>query len=108
MKTIEDKSKNNIEKLKAFEKAIDTHNNLMKDARTGKGVDRHLFALWCLAFDNHMDIPELFSDPLFMKSGGGGNFILSTSTLGFSFNCGCVAPMVTDGYGVFYSFTENE
>lgn len=36
-------------------------------------------------------------------SGGGGNFILSTSTLGFTINCGFVAPMCMDGYGCFYS-----
>lgn len=41
-------------------------------------------------------------------SGGGGNFVLSTSTLGFTINCGFVAPMVMDGYGCFYSMlTDN-
>lgn len=34
--------------------------------------------------------------------------MLSTSTLGFTINCGFVAPMVMDGYGCFYSMlTDN-
>lgn len=38
-------------------------------------------------------------------SGGGGNFLLSTSTLGYSITNGFVAPMLKDGYGVFYTMT---
>lgn len=76
---------------------------LMNEARKGKGFDRHLFGLWCIAHENGIEIPEFYDDPLYAKSGGGGNFILSTSTLGYSINVGFVAPMVTDGYGVFYS-----
>jgi len=75
----------------------------MNEARAGKGFDRHLFALWCIAEDNNIPIHELYEDPLYAKSGGGGNFVLSTSTLGYTINVGYVAPMVRDGYGVFYS-----
>lgn len=79
----------------------------MNEARKGKGFDRHLFALWCLAYENKMDIPEFYDDPLYAKSGGGGNFVLSTSTLGYTINVGFVAPMVLDGYGVFYSMLDD-
>lgn len=75
----------------------------MNEARKGNGFDRHLFGLWCVAHENGIEIPEFYDDPLYAKSGGGGNFILSTSTLGYSINVGFVAPMLTDGYGVFYS-----
>lgn len=75
----------------------------MNEARKGNGIDRHLFGLWCAAQENSIPIPELYDDPLYAKSGGGGNFVLSTSTLGYSINVGFVAPMVRDGYGVFYS-----
>lgn len=75
----------------------------MNEARKGNGFDRHLFGLWCVAHENKIPIPEFYDDPLYTKSGGGGNFVLSTSTLGYSINVGFVAPMVTDGYGVFYS-----
>ena len=40
-------------------------------------------------------------------SGGGGNFILSTSLCGYTSITGCCAPMVHDGYGVFYAFLPN-
>ena len=79
----------------------------MNDAKIGKGVDRHLFALSCLAIENQMPTPELYNDPLFLKSGGGGNFVLSTSTLGYFINIGFVAPMLKDGYGTFYTMLEN-
>ena len=79
----------------------------MNEARKGKGFDRHLFALWCMAHENKMEIPEFYSDPLYAKSGGGGNFVLSTSTLGYTINVGFVAPMVLDGYGVFYSMLDD-
>lgn len=79
----------------------------MTDAKQGKGFDRHLFALWCLAFENQIPIPSFYNDPLFLKSGGGGNFVLSTSTLGYFINIGFVAPMIKDGFGVFYTMLEN-
>lgn len=91
-------------KCSLFKSAAESQNTLMKDARAGKGVDRHLFGLYCIALENNIPVPEIFtSDPLFIRSGGGGNYVLSTSTLGFTINLGCVAPMLQDGYGVFYS-----
>ncbi|KAM7363901.1 carnitine O-octanoyltransferase isoform 1-T3 [Cochliomyia hominivorax] len=89
----------------AFRKAVNHHNHMMNEARKGHGIDRHLFGLWCIAYENKIDIPDFYSDPLYLKSGGGGNFVLSTSTLGYSVNVGFVAPMVLDGYGVFYTIT---
>jgi hypothetical protein len=37
-----------------------------------------------------------------MFSGGSGNFILSTSCLGFGVTGGGTSPMCLNGYGVFY------
>lgn len=39
----------------------------MNDARDGKGIDRHLFGLWCAAYEEDIDIPELYDDPLYKK-----------------------------------------
>ena len=36
-------------------------------------------------------------------SGGDGNYILSTSLIGYSCALGVTWPMVDDGYGAFYS-----
>lgn len=92
---------------KSFYRAVNDHNSKMIEARKGDGIDRHLFGLWCVALENQLMLPDLFEDPLFYRSGGGGNFILSTSTLGGSVNVGYVAPMIKDGYGVFYTITSN-
>lgn len=91
--------------MRLFKKAVNTHTGMQVAARDGKGFDRHLFGLWCAAFVHNEDVPELYEDPLYSKSGGGGNFVLSTSTLGFTINNGFVGPMVVDGYGVFYTIT---
>lgn len=37
-----------------------------------------------------------------LSSGGGGNFTLSTSLVGYTTVLGAVAPMVHHGYGFFY------
>jgi carnitine O-octanoyltransferase len=79
----------------------------MNEARKGNGFDRHLFGLWCMANEQGIPIPEFYDDPLYAGSGGGGNFVLSTSTLGYSISVGFVAPMVQDGYGVFYSMLDD-
>lgn len=39
----------------------------MNDARGGKGIDRHLFGLWCAAYEEDIDIPELYDDPLYKR-----------------------------------------
>lgn len=39
----------------------------MNDAREGKGIDRHLFGLWCAAYEEDIEIHELYDDPLYKK-----------------------------------------
>ena len=56
----------------------------MKEAKNGYGCDRHLFGLQTLAHEEGLPLPGLFSDPSFVKSGGNGHFILSTSTSGYT------------------------
>ena len=40
---------------------------------------------------------------MFVCSGGDGNFIISSSLLGYARVLGTTWPMVEDGYGTFYS-----
>lgn len=40
-------------------------------------------------------------------SGGGGNFVLSTSLVGYTTVLGAVAPMVHPGYGFFYRIRDD-
>lgn len=88
--------------LAKFIHAYDTHNKLMDEAQANEGCDRHLLGLRVLAKENNMPDPEIFQDPAWIKSGGDGNYILSTSFVGYSNVFGGVAPMCSNGYGTFY------
>nr|XP_033787107.1 peroxisomal carnitine O-octanoyltransferase isoform X2 [Geotrypetes seraphini] len=89
--------------LKAFEK----HNKLMHESQNGNGFDRHLLGLLILAKEQGLPVPELYIDPVFTKSGGGGNFVLSTSLVGYTKVLGAVVPMVHNGYGFFYRINDD-
>ncbi|PAA65298.1 hypothetical protein BOX15_Mlig030901g2, partial [Macrostomum lignano] len=82
--------------------AHDRHNELRARCEAARGCDRHLLGLQLLAMESGGPLPSLFTDPAYSKSGGNGNFVLSTSYLGSVTAVGCVAPMCPDGYGVFY------
>ncbi|XP_058534087.1 peroxisomal carnitine O-octanoyltransferase [Ochotona princeps] len=89
--------------LQAFAK----HNKMMKECSAGKGFDRHLLGLLLTAKEEGLPTPELYTDPLFSRSGGGGNFILSTSLVGYLRIQGVVVPMVHNGYGFFYHIRDD-
>ncbi|XP_041961610.1 peroxisomal carnitine O-octanoyltransferase-like isoform X1 [Alosa sapidissima] len=94
-------------KRTALQKAANKHNKLMNEAQNGKGIDRHLLGLSLIAKEEGLPVPELFTDPVFAKSGGGGNFTLSTSLVGYTTVLGAVAPMVHHGYGFFYRIRDD-
>lgn len=95
------------EKRKALYEAANKHNKLMGEAQNGKGFDRHLLGLYLVAKEEGLPLPDLYSDPLYAKSGGGGNFVLSTSLVGYTTGLGAVAPMVHHGYGFFYRIRDD-
>lgn len=88
--------------------AMEKHNRLMQEGTYNSGCDRHLMGLQIVAFEEGIDKPELFSDPSWLKSGGNGNFLLSTSFLGFTPATGLVPPMCAGGYGFFYSIIDSQ
>ncbi|KAI1885482.1 hypothetical protein AGOR_G00204150 [Albula goreensis] len=94
-------------KRKRLLAAFAKHNKLMGEAQNGKGFDRHLLGLYLIAKEEGLPVPDLFNDPLYAKSGGGGNFVLSTSLVGYTTVLGAVAPMVTHGYGFFYRIRDD-
>ncbi|XP_076135945.1 peroxisomal carnitine O-octanoyltransferase [Alosa pseudoharengus] len=94
-------------KRTGLQKAANKHNKLMTEAQNGKGIDRHLLGLSLIAKEEGLPVPELFTDPVFAKSGGGGNFTLSTSLVGYTTVLGAVAPMVHHGYGFFYRIRDD-
>ncbi|XP_077431413.1 peroxisomal carnitine O-octanoyltransferase-like isoform X4 [Vanacampus margaritifer] len=90
------------DKRKAMLQAFNKHNKLMAEGQEGKGFDRHLLGLYLIAKEAGYPTPALYTDPLYAKSGGGGNFVLSSSLVGYTTVLGVVAPMVHHGYGFFY------
>ncbi|XP_059909782.1 peroxisomal carnitine O-octanoyltransferase-like isoform X6 [Gadus macrocephalus] len=94
-------------KRKALLKAFNKHNKLMALAQNGEGFDRHLLGLYLVAKEEGLPTPHLFRDPLYAKSGGGGNFVLSSSLVGYQTVVGVGAPMVLHGYGCFYNIRDD-
>lgn len=87
-------------KLAALRDATKEHSRLVREASSGKGVDRHLFALKCIAEKNGVAIPPFFESEAWKAL---NHTVLSTS------NCGNPAlrlfgfgPVVPDGFGIGY------
>lgn len=57
----------NDERKTLMGRAVKRHYELMKEAREGRGCDRHLFGLYCLAMESGIEVPQLFSDPSYFK-----------------------------------------
>lgn len=95
------------EKQRLFRVAVEKHNKLMEEATNLEGCDRHLFGLGMIAREEGLPFPQLFQHEAFSKSGGGGNYILSTSCIGYTTVFGGVAPMCPHGYGVFYCICDD-
>ena len=58
--------------------------------------------------NNLVKLLILLKPSIYAFSGGGGNFVLSTSFVGYTSVYGGVAPMVDDGYGCFYHIEQNQ
>lgn len=88
------------EKVDALRHATKAHSKLVKECAQGKGVDRHLFALKCIANKFELPVPNFFRSECWRKL---NHTILSTSNCGnpslalFGFG-----PVVPDGYGIGY------
>jgi len=99
------RASSNEQKMEALRKATRQHSKLVKDASQGKGVDRHLYALQCIAEKNNLQVPELFQSKAWKTL---NRTVLSTS------NCGNPAlrlfgfgPVIPDGFGIGYIIKDN-
>jgi len=94
-----DPKSTNMNRKELFSKAVGAHGKDMKDASAAMGIDRHLFGLKMLV-DPSEPKPELFSDPLVIRS---STWNLSTSQI-YSRNFPAYGwgPVVDDGFGVPY------
>ncbi|KAG7355010.1 choline/carnitine o-acyltransferase [Nitzschia inconspicua] len=88
------------EKSNALRNAVRVHSALVKECARGKGVDRHLFALKCIAEKNGVPVPDFFKSEAWKML---NHTILSTSNCGnpslalFGFG-----PVVPNGLGIGY------
>ena len=74
-----DENASKDQKLEALRVACQKHSKLVREASGGKGIDRHLFALKCLAQRHNLPMPKLFeSDALKTLN----HTVLSTSNCG--------------------------
>lgn len=80
------------------------HYQLCKEASMGDGFDRHLFALKEMALRSNLELPTIYSDPIYLQN---QQYTLSTSTLyGECFAGGGFAPVVPDGFGLGYGYVD--
>lgn len=93
--------------LDLFKRACRKHDQLMGQARHNALCDRHLLGLKLLARDLDMKLPEIYKDAAWKKSGGDGNFVISSSCLGFTNCVGTCGPMCLDGYSMIYAFPDD-
>ncbi|CAG2178146.1 unnamed protein product [Oppiella nova] len=107
-KAMTDGSKNETELYAMLQKAGKKFQQTMTNACNGYGCDRHLLGLYLTALENGVEVPELYKDPSYVKSGGNGNFVLSTSCVGYWNVCGSMPPMVGNGYSFFYGIENNQ
>ncbi|GCC21009.1 hypothetical protein chiPu_0000171 [Chiloscyllium punctatum] len=102
-----DPAVSNVKRQQLMMKSFARHHKLMTDCQNGRGFDRHLLGLMLIAKEEGLPVPELYLDAAFTKSGGGGNFVLSTSLVGYTTVLGAVLPMVHSGYGFFYRIRDD-
>lgn len=107
VKSMEDPNTPPENKVAALKAACAAHGEQVQRVLTGQGIDRHLLGLYIAAHLKGSDpFPALFSDKAYKLSGGGGNYRVSTSNVGYTPLFGGFAPMTADGYGVCYSMLE--
>uniref|UniRef100_A0A7S0IZG6 Choline/carnitine acyltransferase domain-containing protein n=1 Tax=Calcidiscus leptoporus TaxID=127549 RepID=A0A7S0IZG6_9EUKA len=92
-------------RLAALRIACATHFAQLQRVLSGQGCDRHLLGLYIAALMRG-EVPAIFTDKAYTASGGGGNYKLSTSNVGYTAMFGGFSPMTPDGYGVCYAMLE--
>jgi len=100
------------DKVAALREAVRSHSALVKEAAAGRGVDRHLYALKCIASkyqdtgtNASLTLPDLFSNAAWKAL---NHTILSTSNCGNpSLELFGFGPVVPDGFGIGYIIKDN-
>lgn len=99
------KSKSEQEKKDLLKKASDKHQQLIKEAATGQGFDRHLFAMKYLQQAENKLHP-IYTDRSYQLI---NHNILSTSTVASKhIAAGGFGPVVNDGFGIGYLIDDEQ
>lgn len=111
VRAMEDPAASNATRLELLATAAERHQKYSHDAMTGKGVDRHLFALYVVSIGKSIDSP-------FLQAALKSKWKLSTSQVPtrqmdkkhhhpdeskFHTPNGGFGPVADDGYGISYS-----
>jgi len=106
---IETLTKSNDDQLKKdlLKKSSEKHQQLIKEAATGQGFDRHLFALKYLQeVENKETLHRIYKDKSYQTM---NHTILSTSTVASKhIAAGGFGPVVNDGFGVGYLIDDEQ
>ena len=89
------------DKWEALKAALLAHGMQLMRVLRGEGIDRHLMGLYVAAVMGGGELPPVFTDHAFKKSGMGGNSAYATSNVGYTPQFGGFAPMTPDGYGAY-------
>jgi hypothetical protein len=93
------------DKLEALRVATEYHSAGIKLSASGKGLERHLFALIKIAEKNRIPTPDFFSSLAYKKL---NHSVLSTSNCGNpSLRLFGFGPVVQDGFGIGYIIRDN-
>ena len=93
------------EKMEALRAATEHHSAGIKLSASGKGLERHLFALMKIAEKNGIPTPDFFSSAAYRKL---NHTVLSTSNCGNpSLRLFGFGPVVQDGFGIGYIIRDN-
>lgn len=107
-KAVLDGNRSNNELFDLLQKAGQKFQQIMSNACKGMGCDRHFLGLYITSLENGIELPEIFTDPSFIETGGNGSYVLSTSCAGYWKSCGGVPPMREDGYSCFYGIENHQ
>ncbi|CAF0820364.1 unnamed protein product [Adineta steineri] len=101
------KSNNDQLKKDLLKKCSDRHQQLIKEAATGQGFDRHLFALKYLQeIENKESLHRIYKDKSYQIM---NHTILSTSTVASKhIAAGGFGPVVDNGFGIGYLIDDEQ
>lgn len=108
-RAMDDDSKSKEEKIALMRTAAETHQQMYRDAMTGRGIDRHLFCLYVVSKYLGIDSPflkEVLSEPWRLSTSQTPHVQLGKMDLdkypNFLCTGGGFGPVSDDGYGVSY------